>query len=280
MPVSDPDFQYVRRLLADDSAMALGDGKEYLVHTRLAPVAEREGLGSVAELIDRVRGGFPDLRRQVVEALVTHETLFFRDLHPFEALRLDIVPELLRANGGRRLSIWSAAAATGQEAYSVALLMREHFPEVTELTILATDISEQVLERARRGVFSQLEVGRGLPVALLLKQFERRGRDWQLRDEVRSMVAFRQLNLAGPLTGVPAMDIVLLRNVLIYFEPAAQTALLERVGAVLRPEGYLLLGGAESIRGVEGTFRRVQIGRSLVYRRVGPQRGANGPDRS
>ena len=268
MPVTAADFEYVRRVLADDSALALSDGKEYLVHTRLQPVARREGLGSVSELIDRVRCGAPDLRRQVVEALVTHETLFFRDVHPFEALRREVIPALSRANGGRGLSLWSAATSTGQEAYSMALLMREHFPGLSGTTILATDISGPVLARARKARFSQLEVGRGLPVTLLLKHFDQDGKEWQLHREVRDMVTFRQVNLARPLSGIPSMDVVFLRNVLIYFDVAAKAALLERVTRILRPGGYLFLGGAESISGLEASYERVPFGSSISYRRV------------
>jgi len=267
MPVTAADFEYVRRLVADDSALALTDGKEYLVRTRLAPVAKREGLGSVSELIDRLRGGAPDLRRQVVEALVTHETLFFRDVHPFDALRQQVIPALLLANGGRRLSLWSAATSTGQEAYSIAMLIREHFPLITSPAILATDISDPVLARARAARFSQFEVGRGLPVALLLKHFDQHGREWQLHDDIRSMVTFHQLNLASPLSGIPSMDVVFLRNVLIYFDASAKAALLERVSRILRPGGYLFLGGAESIYGLQ-SYERVQLGGSISYRRL------------
>jgi chemotaxis protein methyltransferase CheR len=258
----------VRRLVADDSAMALGDGKEYLVDTRLAPVAEREGCGSVTELIDRVRGGACDLRRQVVEALVTHETLFFRDAHPFDALREVVIPAVLAANGGRRLAMWSAAASTGQEAYSLALVVRNHFPQVTSLTLLGTDLAEPALVRARAGRYSQIEVGRGLPVALLVRHFDQHGRDWQLHDDVRAMVRFRQLNLAKPLAGVPAMDVVFLRNVLIYFDEGARGTLLREVGRILRPGGYLFLGGSESITGLPELYSREQIGRTIVYRRT------------
>lgn len=268
MPVTAADFDYVRRIVADDSALALSDGKEYLVRARLEPVAKREGLGSVSELIDRLRGGAPELRRQVVEALVTHETMFFRDVHPFDALRQEVIPALSRSNGERGLSLWSAATSTGQEAYSIALLIREHFPEITNPTILATDISDQVLVRAMKARFSQLEVGRGLPATLLIRHFDQHGREWQLHDDVRNMVTFHQLNLARPLSRVPAMDVVFLRNVLIYFDASAKAVLLDRVSRILRPGGYLFLGGAESICGLDASYERIQIGSSISYRRV------------
>jgi chemotaxis protein methyltransferase CheR len=266
MPVSPADFLYVRQLVLHDSAVALSDGKEYLVETRLAPLVERAGLRSVGDLVDQLRTGAPGLRRHVVEALVTHETQFFRDLHPFEALRTEIIPALRRTHGAR-LALWSAAASGGQEAYSLALLMREHFPELASVTILATDMSLWVLARAEAGRFSQLEVNRGLPAALLVRHFDRVGREWQLHDDVRRMVTFRQLNLDGPLSAIPPMDVVFLRNVLIYFNTEAKISLLNRVGKILRPGGYLLLGGAETTYGLDDSYERVEYGRSICYRR-------------
>lgn len=278
MAVSDTDFQFVRQLVRDDSALALADGKEYLVESRLASVAEREGFVSVAELVQRVRAGAPGLRQQIVEALATHESLFFRDLHPFEALRQVIIPAALQASAGRRLTLWSAAAAAGQEAYSLALMMREHFPRA-QVTILATDLSREVLDRAESGRFSQLEVNRGLPAAFLIKHFVRDGREWQLHDDVRRMVTFRQLNLAGPLSRIPPMDVVFLRNLLIYFDTQAKEALLNRVSTILRPDGYLFLGAAETTYGLDNSYERVQVGRSICYRVTAQTRMTSGPDR-
>jgi len=278
MAVSDTDFQFVRQLVRDDSALALADGKEYLVESRLASVAEREGFVSVAELVQRVRAGAPGLRQHIVEALATHESLFFRDLHPFEALRQVIIPAALKAGAGRRLTLWSAAAAAGQEAYSLALMMREHFPGA-HVTILATDLSQEVLARAEAGRFSQLEVNRGLPAALLIKHFVRDGRQWQLHEDVRRMVTFRQLNLAGPLSRIPPMDIVFLRNLLIYFDTQAKEALLDRVSKVLRPDGYLFLGAAETTYGLDNSYERVQVGRSICYRLTAQTRMTSGRDR-
>jgi len=266
MGVSAVDFHYVRDLVAADSGLSLSEDKEYLVDTRLALLAEREGLDSVSDLIERVRCGAPGLRQDVVEALATHETLFFRDLHPFEALRTEIIPALLRANGGRRLAMWSAATSAGQEAYSLALLVREHFPAVADVSILATDISRQVLARAQAAEFSQLEVNRGLPAALLVKHFDRHGLMWRLHDDVRRMVTFRQVNLARALPEIPPMDVVLLRNVIIYFAPEAKKALLERVAGVLSKGGYLFLGGAETTYGLTDRYEQIQIGRSICYR--------------
>ncbi len=270
MSVTAADFAYVRRLVADESALALSEDKEYLVHTRLTPVAEREGLQSVAELIAAVRAGQPELRRQLVEALFTHETLFFRDGHPFTALRDVVLPERLRSHGGRRLAVWSAATSTGQEAYSLAMLLRESRFDPAELTLLATDLSAGALTRARAGQYSELEVRRGVPRELLRRYFQHRGRGWSIGDDVRAMIRFEQLNLARPFRRrVPAMDVVLLRNVLIYFEASARAALVREVAQVLAPGGYLLLGGAETLAPHDGLFEPIRIGRTTLFRRTG-----------
>ncbi|MEO8698021.1 MAG: protein-glutamate O-methyltransferase CheR [Acidimicrobiales bacterium] len=265
--VSLADFDFVRRLVYDYSAIALDDSKEYLVEARLSPIARREGLSSVSELIRRLRNGETQLRHDVVAAVATNETTFFRDMRPFDALREVIIPQVLTANGGRSLSLWSAAASSGQEAYSLAMVVRDHFPHVPNVTILGTDFAADVLMRARAGRYSQLEVNRGLPARLLVEHFVRDGREWQLSDDIRSMVTFRQLNLALPLVGMPAIDIVFLRNVLIYFDDATRAQVLRRVATVLRPGGYLFLGGSETTYGIDDSFELVQPSpKTVCYR--------------
>jgi chemotaxis protein methyltransferase CheR len=265
--VSLADFDYVRKLVYEHSAIALDDSKEYLVEARLAPIARREGLPSVTALVRRLRDGEARLRHDVVEAVATNETTFFRDVHPFDALRDVVIPEVLAANGGRSLAIWSAAASTGQEAYSLAMLVREHFSHVPNVTILGTDFALDVLIRARIGRYTQLEVGRGLPARLLVKHFVRHGREWQVSDELRHMVTFRQLNLSRPLDGMPSMDIVFLRNVLIYFDTPTKAQVLQRVAKVLHPGGYLFLGGSETTYGIDDSFERVHPApKTVCYR--------------
>jgi chemotaxis protein methyltransferase CheR len=264
--VSFADFDYVRKLVYEQSAIALDDSKEYLIEARLAPVAQREGLPSVTELIRALRLGGTRLRDDVVAAVATNETTFFRDVHPFDALRDVVIPAVLADNGGRSVSMWSAAASTGQEAYSMAMLVREHFPNVPRVTILGTDLSADVIARARSGTFPQLEVNRGLPARLLVKHFKRDGVRWQLSDDIRRMVTFRQVNLARPFGDVPAMDIVFLRNVLIYFDLPTKTQVLLRVAQVLRPGGYLFLGGSETTYGINDSFQRVVTGKAVFYR--------------
>ena len=265
--VSLADFDFVRKLVYEHSAIALDDSKEYLVEARLAPIARREGLSSVTELVRRLRSGEPRLRHDVVAAVATNETTFFRDVHPFDALRDVLIPEVLAANGGRSLALWSAATSTGQEAYSLAILVREHFPHVPNVTILGTDFASDVLARARTGRFSQLEVNRGLPVRLLVKHFVQDGTHWQLKDDIRRMVTFRQLNLAQPLKCMPPIDIVFLRNVLIYFDVATKAQVLQRVANVLRPGGYLFLGGSETTYGIDDSFELVRpSAKTVCYR--------------
>jgi chemotaxis protein methyltransferase CheR len=265
MSVSVADSSFVRQLVRERSSIALGEDKEYLIEARLAPLARREGLGSVAELIGVLRDGNPGLHDEVVGALATNETWFFRDVHPFDVLRQYVIPSVLAANDHRSLSMWSAAASTGQEAYSLAFVVLEHFAEVSRSSILATDLSEDVLDRARAGRFTQFEVNRGLPSSLLVKYFSQVGLRWQLDDLVRSMVTFRRHNLAEPLPTMATMDIVFLRNVLIYFEPATRAAVLGHVIRALRPGGYLFLGSTETTYGLDSSFQRVQFEKATCY---------------
>jgi chemotaxis protein methyltransferase CheR len=259
------DFDYVRRLVLEHSALALGEGKSYLVEARLARLAEREGLSSVTELIQQLRTAAGALSDDVVEAMTTNVTSFFRDVHPFDALRDEVLPHAIEHSAGRTVRVWSAACSTGQEAYSVAMLVVDHFPGA-DVSILATDLSRDVLSRAEQGIFSQLEVNRGLPVPLLVKHFEREGAGWRIKPELRRLVEFRQFNLSRAWPTLPTMDIVLLRNVLIYFDTDAKRAVLGQVGRVLAPDGVLLLGGAETTYGLDDGWERVQLGRTSVYR--------------
>jgi chemotaxis protein methyltransferase CheR len=264
--VTPADFEYVRGLVHAQSALALADGKEYLVEARLRPIVKREGLASVAALVGQLRQGSADLRTDVVEAMATNETSFFRDVRPFDLLRDQIIPAVLRDRPGGGIRIWSAGTSTGQEAYSLAMLLLEHFPRVSPASILATDLGHDVLERARSGSFSQLEVNRGLPAALLVRYFRRHGLRWEVAEPVRSLLTFRQVNLARPLKGLPLMDVVLLRNVLIYFDDTTKAEVLARVAGVTRPGGYLILGSAETQRGMDTSYERVTTDRTVCYR--------------
>ncbi len=266
------DFEYVCRLVRDRSGLVLEAGKEYLVDSRLTPVARQHDLATVSELVGRLRAN-PDngLAARVVEAMVTTETMFFRDLVPFETLRTTVLPELIRRRRDeRRLSAWFAACSTGQEPYSFALLVREHFPELAgwRLDLLATDLSADVLGRARAGRYNQIEVNRGLPAATMVKYFRQQGATWELGEDVRRMVEFRELNLVRPWPALPRPDLVFLRNVMIYFDADTKKAILERVARVLRPGGYLLLGAAETTHNLCDAFRRAEHLKGGFYQLV------------
>lgn len=265
MSVTPDDYAFVRRLVQDACDIDLSDGREYLVHARLSPIVRREGLATVSDLVTRLRVGAPGLRDDVVEAMATKETSFFRDVHPFDALRDHIVPELLR-DEQRRLRFWSAAAATGQEAYSVAMLMIDHFSYAPAPAILATDLSREALETARSGRYSALEVNRGLPARLLIRYFDRDALTWVIKEQVRRLVEFRRMNLTEPWPALPPMDVILLRNVLIYFDLPAKARVLDLVASTLRPGGYLILGSSESTYGIDDRFERASVGRSMCYR--------------
>jgi len=271
MGIPAADFALLRDLVRTASGVLIEPGKEYLAECRLGALAQEEGCASVADLIARLRTpGSTALRRRVVEAMTTQETTFFRDVHPFEALRTVVLPQLVATRAAsRELTIWCAACSTGQEPYSVAMLVREHFPSLLQwrLRILATDFSRAALERAAEGRYSAVEVSRGLSPDLLAKYFQRRGAEWRVRPDVRRMVEFAPINLGGPWKGVGPADVVLMRNVLIYFDVPTKRAILERVRAVVRPGGWLFLGAAETTLQVE-SWERVQLGKAAGYRLV------------
>jgi chemotaxis protein methyltransferase CheR len=254
------DFNYVCRLVREHSAIVLEPGKEYLVEGRLLPIAQKMNLGSVGDFITHLRSSPSNgLHKQVIEAMVTTETSFFRDVHPFESLRTIVLPDLIkRRQDVRRIDVWCAASSTGQEPYSLAMLVREHFPQLVswQFNILATDLSAEVLARARAGRYNQIEANRGLPISLLIKYFRQDGTTWELSEDIRRMVEFRELNLTKPLTIVPRVDLVFLRNVMIYFDVETKKAILGRVKNLLRPDGYLLLGGAETTMNLCDAFKR------------------------
>jgi chemotaxis protein methyltransferase CheR len=268
-------MSFVRDLVYRRSAIVVEPGKEYLVESRLAPLAREQGFASIDAMIDHLRARpANDLQAKVVEAMTTNETSFFRDQHPFEGLKNTILPALQRArSGSKTLRIWSAACSAGQEPYSIAMLLRDQFPELAswDVRILATDLSAAMVARASAGRYSQVEVNRGLPATTLVKHFERCGTEWQIKPEVRRLVQCRQLNLLDPWP-VGRHDVVFLRNVLIYFDVPTKQAILSRMRGVLAPDGYLFLGGAETTLKVDETFERIQIDRAVFYRPGDPRK--------
>lgn len=272
MALAAADLDIVRRLVHERAAIVLDETKGYLVEARLTPLCPAEGFANVPALIAALRARpAPDLAAKVVDAMTTNETSFFRDSHPFESIRKEILPDLLaRRAATRSLSVWCAACSTGQEPYSIAMMLRDHFPQTAgwNISILATDISTRALARARDGVFNQLEINRGLPAPLLVKHFTKSGRDWRLKDEVKSMIRFREMNLATAWPPVGRVDLLLMRNVLIYFDDATKRTITLRARKVLADDGYFMLGSAELVAADIGFTRAVLNDRTPVYRPV------------
>jgi chemotaxis protein methyltransferase CheR len=272
MAILDADFQYIRDFVYQKAAIVLEEGKGYLVESRLQPIARREGFGSVSDMVSQLRvRPMNGLHWKVVEAMTTNETYFFRDGYPFEILRETVLPELIkRCAAQRQLNIWSAAASSGQEPYTIMMTLREYFPELSnwKITFIASDISKEMLERCREGSYSQLEVNRGLPAPFLVKYFQKIGTEWQIQASLRRAIDFRQINLAEPWPPMASMDIVFMRNVLIYFDLQTKRNIMARLGKLLKPDGYLFLGGAETTLNIDESFRRIQVDKSAYYQVV------------
>jgi chemotaxis protein methyltransferase CheR len=269
----EEDFEYLRELMHLRAAIVLERGKEYLALSRLEPVARDHGLTTVSQLVDKLRTRelTSALHDQVLDALTTNETTFFRDYNPWESLRTLVMPALLeRKERTRMLAIWSAGCSSGQEPYSIAMSIREHFPELLtwQLSILGTDISGTVLDRARAGRYGQLEVNRGLPAHLLVRHFTRAGMEWEIEEPIRRMVRFERHNLNDAWPSMPPFDLVLMRNVMIYFETEAKRQVLAKMHGQLAPHGYLLLGASETTYSLSNDFIREPDGRTAWYRPV------------
>ena len=271
MALAERDFSYVRDLVYGSAAIVIEPGKEYLVESRLAPIAKEEGFVDLSGLVAKLRSAPQNgLHRKVVDAMTTNETTFFRDLYPFDMLRTEILPRLIEARKSTQvLTIWCAACSTGQEPYSVAMLLREHFPLLSRwrVKIYATDYCGPVLEKAKAGVFGQLEVNRGLPAPMLIKYFERRGSDFHIKDEIKSLIDFRQLNLMDQWPAMGPVSVIFIRNVLIYFDVATKKRILSRAHDLLTPDGTLFLGGAETTLNLEDRFMPVRVARGVSFSR-------------
>lgn len=269
MSVSAESFSVVADLVRKEAFIELPVGKEYLVASRLAPIARELEIGSVDLLVKELGGANgSQLKKRVVDALTTNETLFFRDAHPFESLRKEILPSIIqRRRPFKSLRILSAACSTGQEPYTVAMILAHYFKEVLswDLTFIGTDYSERVLEKARAAKFSQLEVTRGLPAIYLAKYFRRQGSEWLLHDKIRDMVQFQQQNLVKPWRGIGTFDLILCRNVLIYFSQDNKCYALREAAGCLDPDGVLILGSTESILGLDLPLEQRVFGASKVY---------------
>jgi chemotaxis protein methyltransferase CheR len=252
------DFQFLSAILKQRSGLVLTEEKAYLLESRLMPVARKFGFAGLPELVAMVREDRPeDLLCDITEAMTTNESLFFRDMKPFEQLRSLVIPQLVEKRAAQRtLRIWSAAASSGQEPYSIGILLKEMgaLLEGWDIQILATDISADMLNRARAGLYTQFEVQRGLPIATLVKYFKQVGEKWRLDANIRSMVKFKEFNLLDDTAVLGQFDIVFCRNVLIYFDQQTKSEVLSRISSVMPSDGVLYLGGAETVLGITDKF--------------------------
>jgi chemotaxis protein methyltransferase CheR len=263
------DLKYVEELVLSKIAVQL-TGKGYLIESRLAPVARLHKLGSLQDLIRQLKlKSNPQLEADVIDAMTTNETSFFRDRHPFDVLAENVIPRLVESNGGQPLQIWNAACSSGQEPLSIAMLLNDKFPQLVaarKVKILATDVSPAMVDRTSRGIYSRFEINRGLPADYATRFFQQQGRDWQARKELMDMIEVKLLNLIEPWVGLPRADVVMIRNVLIYFSPQVKRDILKRIATqVLKPGGFLFLGASESPAEMDTDYQLVTAGASRLY---------------
>lgn len=278
MPLAAVDIDFLRDVVSRRSGNVLSKEQGYLMENRLSPVATKCGLKDVESLVAELRRSQnAALLDHVSEAMTINETSFFRDGHPFEALRDHILPMLIKARQStRQLTIWCAASSSGQEPYSLAILLREHFAQQLanwNVRIVATDLSDEILAKAKQGKYTQFEVGRGLPAKLLVTHFTRQGTEWVLKDDVRRLIEFRKMNLTQPWPFMAPCDIVFIRNVLIYFDQKTKQEILNKALKLLRPDGYLFVGGSETVLNMNLPLARENIGPTAVYRPMHSVRG-------
>jgi chemotaxis protein methyltransferase CheR len=271
--ITPEDYLYLSAVLRTKSGLALGAGKEYLLESRLPPVAKAYGFSSVNEMVAMLRAGpHQELIKAVCDAMTTGETFFFRDTIPFDILRAAILPDVADRcrRAGRALRIWSSAASTGQEAYSIAMLIADMGVQMSgvKVDMVATDFASHALNRARRGVFTQIEVQRGLPERYLRQFFINTSDGYKLADDIRRRVSFRELNLLESFRSLGQFDIIMCRNVLIYFDTMTKKDVLDRLAAALMPGGYLFLGATETAFGLTDRVARIpDVPTSLHVRR-------------
>jgi chemotaxis protein methyltransferase CheR len=281
--VTPLDYEYLRKLLRDHSGLDLSADKQYLIESRLLPLSRKAGLAGISELVQKMKGGSSVITSQVVEAMTTNETFFFRDKVPFDHFRESIMPEILRARAGRKsVRIWCAAGSTGQEPYSLAMCLKESGAAISgwRIEILATDLSQEVLEKSKAGIYSQFEVQRGLPIQLLVKYFKQTGELWQINADIRAMVQHRQLNLLHDFSHLGTFDVIFCRNVLIYFDQDTKINIFNRLAKATAPDGFLVLGAAETVVGLTDVFKPYPERRGLYRPNIAgaaPAAGAVAP---
>ena len=277
------DYEYLRKLLKERSGLDLSADKQYLVESRLVPLARKAGLPGIPELVQKMKGSAEALTAEVVEAMTTNETFFFRDKIPFDHLKDAVLPALIQARAARRsIRIWCAACSTGQEPYSIAMILKD-MPALSgwRTEIVATDLAQAVLEKSKAGVFSQFEVQRGLPIQMLVKHFKQNGDVWQLNPDIRAMVQHRQLNLLQDFSHLGTFDVIFCRNVLIYFDQDTKAMIFERMSRMIEPDGVLVLGAAESVVGITDAFKPYPDRRGMycpnTARATAPRNAAGSP---
>jgi chemotaxis protein methyltransferase CheR len=252
--MNELDFTYLQSMLHRRSGLALGREKLYLLESRLGMLCRAHGIDGLGTLVTRLRTGMdPTLETRVIEAMTTNETLFFRDVTPFEQLRQVVLPDVLTRNrASRTLRIWSAGVSSGQEAYSIAMVLKGFQSELAgwSVDLVGTDISTDILAKARSGAYSQFEIQRGLPITQLLRHFEQRGDQWLVKGEIKRMVRFEAFNLLEPMARFGGCDVIFCRNVMIYFDMPTKRRVLEMLGGQMNPHGVLFLGSAETVIGV------------------------------
>ncbi|OAQ21297.1 CheR family methyltransferase [Thermosulfurimonas dismutans] len=265
-------FNFFTLLVEKASGISLKSGKEYLLQSRLDELAKALGYKNHEELYQVAKTKLTrQLLDQIIDALTTNETYFFRDQHPFEALRKEIIPELIEKRKTKKvLKFWSAACSTGQEPYSIAMLLKEYFPDLLSswrIEILASDISDSALKKAKSGIYSQIEVNRGLPVTFLVKYFKQQGAHWVIDESLKKLIVFRKINLVEPLRLTPSYDVILCRYVLIYFSPDMKKKVWDNLCRVLAPGGYIFLGATELAPSLPPDMEKKTIGRTVCYRK-------------
>ncbi|UKJ74691.1 CheR family methyltransferase [Azospirillum brasilense] len=261
------DFDMFSTLLKQRSGLVLTRDKAYLLESRLMPVARKWNMKGLEELASTVRTRKDEaLLRDITEAMTTNESSFFRDQKPFDQFKQIVLPKLMAARSAKRsIRIWSAACSSGQEAYSLAMLLSEDAAKLAgwRIEIVGTDISAEMVERSKSGIYTQFEVQRGLPIQMLVKHFKQQGDKWQISQQLRQMASFREFNLLGDLSGLGQFDIVFCRNVLIYFDQPTKTKVLEAIARQMPQDGVLYLGGAETVLGITDRFKPVEGQRGL-----------------
>ena len=272
MTIKSNDFDYISKVIREECGIILEKGKEYLIETRVTPLMRHENLESIESLVKKIKSETRgDLKQALIESMITNETSFFRDIHPFEILNSKIIPELIeKRKAEEELNIWCGASSSGQEPYSLAIIIKNNFPQINtwKINFLVSDISNKNLKRCKSGIYTQLEVNRGLSPTLLARYFDRKGMEWQVKDELRQVMQFQIINLAGSWPKMLQLDLVMMRNVLIYFSLQMRKKVLGKISKLLKADGYLFLGAAETTINLDKNFERIPFNQSGCYRLI------------